>query len=129
MGYFPNASAWDDWAKDNCDQCENCYTIEPGEAGYDVERNCPIELAHLIFNYDERNNDASILDHLIPRTKDGLGNEQCKMFRSRYMHEEDDHPDLCRECFAELYDQGEIDWMEKQILNVQKMIRKQEGKE
>ena len=36
-------------------------------------------LAHLERNYEECNNDKSILHIFIPRTKDGLGNEKCKM--------------------------------------------------
>lgn len=37
-------------------------------------------LAHMLYNYDECNNEKSILHLLIPRTEDGLGNQECKMF-------------------------------------------------
>jgi len=33
-------------------------------------------LAHLLHNYDECNNDKSILVLLIPRSENGLGNEE-----------------------------------------------------
>lgn len=42
--------------------------------------NCAILNAHFIHNYDECNKPDSILHMLIPRSKDGLGNEQCLMF-------------------------------------------------
>ena len=38
---------------------------------------------HLIHNYDQCNKPHTFLDDLIPKTKDGLGNEQCKMFVDR----------------------------------------------
>ena len=41
---------------------------------------CPVWLAHLRFNYQECKNDDSILHMLIRRSKDGLSNEQCRMF-------------------------------------------------
>jgi len=44
---------------------------------------CTVWLAHELHNYEECNNENSILHLLIPRTKDGLGNEQCTMFRPK----------------------------------------------
>lgn len=70
MGYFPNGSAGRDYEAAYCDRCVH------GEAG------CSVMLAHLLFNYDECNNDKSILDVLIPRSVEGLGNEACTMFHA-----------------------------------------------
>ena len=67
MGYFSNGSEGADYEARYCNRCIHQET-------------CTVWLAHLIHNYDECNNDASILNLLIPLTKDGLGNEQCTMF-------------------------------------------------
>jgi hypothetical protein len=40
----------------------------------------PIFRPHGLYNYDECNNEKSILHLLIPRSKDDLDNEQCTMF-------------------------------------------------
>ena len=69
MGYFPNGTAAMDYQERYCFKCE-----------HDRNEDCPIWLAHLLHNYDECNNDESILHLLIPIRKDGLGNEECKMF-------------------------------------------------
>jgi hypothetical protein len=57
---------------------EPLYT--DGNYGPEEGPGCPVWLAHLLYNYDECNKDESILHLLIPRTPDGLGNEQCSMF-------------------------------------------------
>lgn len=44
---------------------------------------CAVWGAHLFANYKECNNKDSILHMLIPRSKDGLWNEQCAMFWER----------------------------------------------
>jgi hypothetical protein len=77
MGYFPNSTAWEYWAEDNCFKCAHWPQI-------DDEPGCAVEMAHMLFNYD-RDNEAikSILDLLIPQTKDKLGCEQCAMFKDR----------------------------------------------
>jgi hypothetical protein len=54
--------------------CNQCAHQKPDDGG------CAVFLAHLLMNYDECNNDKSILHMLIPRSKDGLGNEKCLMF-------------------------------------------------
>lgn len=69
MGYFSNGSEGMDYEAKWCARCV-----------HDIKNNCPIWLAHLIHNYKECNNKESILHMLIPRSKDGLWNEQCKMF-------------------------------------------------
>lgn len=71
MGYFSNGAEGMDYEETWCRRCVH-YGPEEGPG-------CPIWLAHLIHNYDDANNDDSILHLLIPRAADG-GNEQCAMF-------------------------------------------------
>ena len=52
--------------------CERCV--------HDIKQDCAVWLVHLMYNSDGANNDGHILHALIPRSKDGLTNEQCKMF-------------------------------------------------
>lgn len=52
--------------------CERCV--------HNKKQNCPVWLLHLMHNYAECNKPGSFLHVLIPRTKDGLGNEQCRLF-------------------------------------------------
>jgi len=72
MGYFSNGTEGMDYQERYCSRCV-----------HDANRDCPVWAAHLLHNYDECNNKGSILHMLIPRSKDGLGNEQCKMFVPR----------------------------------------------
>lgn len=67
MGYFPNGTAGEMYEAQYCSRC-----IHDGD--------CAVMLAHLMHNYAECNKPKSILHLLIPITKDGLDNEQCKMF-------------------------------------------------
>lgn len=76
MGYFPNGTAGEMYEAQYC-----CHCIH--QNGPDGESGCAIWLAHLLYNYDECNNDKSILHILIPKTKDGLGNERCMLFRPK----------------------------------------------
>ena len=69
MGYFSNGTEGDMYREQYCSRCE-----------HDQNNDCAVLLAHLLYNYDDCNNEKSILHLLIPRRKDGLGNEQCKMF-------------------------------------------------
>lgn len=80
MGYFSNATEHDLWSIENCNKCENNYTLDPESPDYHTAKNCPIQYAHLIKNYDDCNNPESILHLFIPRSKDGCGNEQCAFF-------------------------------------------------
>jgi len=73
MGYFPNGTAGMDYGARWCDHCVHNPTDPEAEG-------CAVWLSHLLYNYDECNNDKSILDALIPRSESGLNNEQCKMF-------------------------------------------------
>jgi hypothetical protein len=77
MGYFSNATEGmlyeERW-------CMRCLHYERDEKG------CPVWQMHLMWNYDRYNTAtgtakvAQMLGSLIPRTEDGLGNEQCTMF-------------------------------------------------
>jgi len=69
MGYFSNGTEGMDYQNNYCSRCV-----------HDVNSDCPIWLAHLIYNYAECNKEDSILHMLIPRTEDGLDNEQCRLF-------------------------------------------------
>ena len=75
MGYFSNGSEGMDYEERYCKRCIH-YGPEEGPG-------CPIWFAHLLYAYEECNstsNAKTMLDMLIPRTADGLDNEQCVMF-------------------------------------------------
>ena len=74
MGYFSNGTQGMHYEAQYCNQCIHQH-------GPDGKSGCAIWLAHMIHNYDECTNEASILDILIPRTKDKLDNERCSLFR------------------------------------------------
>lgn len=80
MGYFSNATEWDGWAADNCFRCAHWPKDEDAPA-------CPVEQAHMIYNYDLCNADdtpgKAILDMLIPRKKGNCYNERCAMFQHK----------------------------------------------
>ena len=67
MGYFPNGTSHEIYESNLCAKCVH----------YD---DCAVMNAHWLYNYDECNNEKSILHILIPRTKDDGGNEKCRMF-------------------------------------------------
>ncbi len=67
MGYFSNGTEGMAYEAEYCDKCIH------------QENGCAVWLAHMMHNYDECNNEKSILHILIPRNKDGW-NDQCKMF-------------------------------------------------
>ena len=69
MGYFSNGTEGETYRAEWCERCVHGKNLD-----------CPIWAAHLNFNYAECNKPDSILHMLIPRTKDGLGNEQCRLF-------------------------------------------------
>jgi hypothetical protein len=71
MGYFSNGTGGEIYEEEFC---ENCANWDDG--------GCAVMLAHMLHNYDECNKPDSILHLLIPRSKDGLGNEKCRMFRA-----------------------------------------------
>ena len=67
MGYFSNGSEGADYEERYCLRCIH-------------RQECAVWEAHFLLNYQEANKKDSILHLLIPRTKNGLGNEQCRMF-------------------------------------------------
>ncbi len=70
MGYFSNGTEGMDYEARYCDKCIH------------QEQGCAVWLAHMMHNYDECNNEKSILHILIPRNKEGW-NEKCKMFHAK----------------------------------------------
>lgn len=70
MGYFPNGTAGMAYAEKYCDQCVHQHP----------EQGCPVMNAHLLWNYEDCNNSRSRLHSMIPRSNDGLTNEQCIFF-------------------------------------------------
>jgi hypothetical protein len=71
MGYFPNGTSGEIYESKYCSKCLHQELEDIG---------CPIWHAHMMYNYDECNNEKSILHLLIPRSEDGIGNEECTMF-------------------------------------------------
>lgn len=69
MAYFSNGCEGADYQEQYCVKCV-----------HDVDSNCPVWLLHYLHNYEECNKPDSMLHALIPRSKDGLSNEKCKMF-------------------------------------------------
>lgn len=70
MGYFSNGTEGDLYEERYCRRCVHGDGESAGE--------CAVWFAHLLHNYDECNNDESILHLLIPRN--GVHNEECAMF-------------------------------------------------
>ena len=75
MAYFPNGTSGDVFREQYCDRCK-----------WDNDESCPIWAAHLMYNYEECNNDKSILHMLIKNTPDGLFADECYFFE----HQEQD---------------------------------------
>jgi hypothetical protein len=76
MGYFSNGSEYECWRVSNCDRCAN-----DGDERYDI--GCAIQDAHTALCYGASEDTRTVLDMLIPRSKDGLGNGRCRMFRPK----------------------------------------------
>ena len=68
MGYFSNGTEGFEY---EAKYCENCL-----HNNEDI--GCPIMTAHFIHNYTDSDDVQEILNIFIPR--DGIYNEQCKMF-------------------------------------------------
>ena len=73
MAYWSNASEGFDYEERYCSRCVHNREENP----------CAVLVAHMIHNYDEANNKGSILHILIPRTENGLANDECRMFWPR----------------------------------------------
>ena len=71
MGYFSNGAEGMDYEDAYCSKCIHNDAAGPY---------CPVWALHKQFNYEECNKPDSFLHILIPRMKDGMGNERCKMF-------------------------------------------------
>ncbi len=78
MAYMSNGSEGMDY---EARFCQNCVHFGPEEGP-----GCPILLLHMLWNYDQCQKTEvgkvkeAALDNFIPRSADGLDNEQCKMF-------------------------------------------------
>lgn len=72
MGYFSNGTEGMDYEAKWCSRCLHAPV------------GCAVWAAHLLFNYDQHKNEQlkQCLDAMIPRSKDGLGNLKCKMFKA-----------------------------------------------
>jgi len=71
MGYFSNGTEGMCYEEDYCSRCIHNNKDGPY---------CPVWTLHMLHNYDECNKPDSFLHMLIPRSNDGLVNEQCRMF-------------------------------------------------
>ena len=78
MGYFSNGTSAEIFHDEHCCHCKHWTTDKD-------EPMCPVWIAHFIHNYDECNNDASILDELIPKDC-----SKCNMFIAA-------NPERCRD--------------------------------
>lgn len=81
MGYFSNGTEAEMYEERFCSRCVHTDLHAIGETPP-----CAVWWAHSMFAYEECNNASNakeILDMLIPRTEDGIGNDECKMFVPR----------------------------------------------
>jgi hypothetical protein len=67
MGYFSNGTEGEMYEEEYCSKCAHVD-------------GCAVWDAHMTLNYEECNNEDSILHLLIPRSKDGPWNDKCRMF-------------------------------------------------
>ncbi len=77
MAYFSNGTEAMDYEERYCSKC--LHQGPPDGPG------CYLWMAHMVhtdegLKKDGTDNPSSILNLLIPRSKDGLSNEQCRMF-------------------------------------------------
>ena len=72
MGYFPSGLSLDAYENDYCINCANY-----------AEGECTVFCMHLLWNYDQVDNEAvrKMLNILIPR--EGIDNTECAMFRKK----------------------------------------------
>ena len=68
MGYFSNGTEGELYQEAYCDRCIHRHG------------GCAVWLAHMLRNYQDCNDDESVLHVLIPRSTDHLDNEECRMF-------------------------------------------------
>ncbi len=77
MGYFSNGNEGEAYQEAYCNHCVHDQKFQQT---LDADDGCAVWLAHVIHMSDSVNKPDNLLDLLIPRTPDGLGNEQCRMF-------------------------------------------------
>lgn len=80
MAYFSNGTEGAMYEDYYCSRCIH-YDREIG-----VDKPCPIWMAHLLFSYEECNEDSNaktMLDMLIPMKEDGITPDECSMFVPR----------------------------------------------
>lgn len=77
MAYFSNGSEGEAYVESYCYRCVHWKDLNDGRGP-----GCPVWDLHLMSNYEECNKKGSYLHVLIPRSKDGLYNEQCTMFHA-----------------------------------------------
>jgi hypothetical protein len=71
MAYFSNGTAGEAFYAEYCSGC--VHNVQEGGG-------CSVWLLHMLHNYQECNKPDSFLHVLIPRNKDGLGNQACTMY-------------------------------------------------
>ena len=73
MGYFSNGTEGDEFEARQCSKCV-----------HNVDDGCPVMGAHILFAYelvDKKDHPGKVmLDMLIPSSKDGPWNDDCRMF-------------------------------------------------
>lgn len=87
MGYFANGTEGSFYEAEYCDRC-----IHDADDG-----GCRVWMTHLDWNYEQWKDarKKAILDFLIPRSKDGTGNECCTMFYARELSDGDTKCERC----------------------------------
>ena len=75
MGYFSNGTEGDQYEEKYCNNCAREVLIINGQ-----EHGCPIWFVHMMYNYEECNNEKSILHKMIPRNDHDTFNGQCNFF-------------------------------------------------
>lgn len=75
MGYFSNGTEGEMYEAAYCRRCRHYGPVDgPG---------CTVWLLHLLHNYGQEGAVKEMLTALIPRTADGIGNQQCRMFLAK----------------------------------------------
>lgn len=73
MAYFPNGTDGRFFQSKWCSRCVH---------NQDTDHNCPVWFVHLLYNYDQIDNEdlKSCLNKLITTRETGLHADECKMF-------------------------------------------------
>ena len=102
MGYFSNGTEGMDYEARYCARCIH-------RDGPDGESGCAVWSAHLFVNDDEDLRPESPLHILIPRSADGLSNEQCRLFMDRAVLVRDELMERLKEAASALRVYGRHD--------------------